>query len=108
MNALDRAGVRQGVVEPAATRFRGGQGEHGAQPFSAGEETVSHRFVNCGRPRAGPRQKPIQRAINGGGAFVEITSEVHPAEEWKGAGKRGRGKSRRTSNRTTLPLHAAG
>jgi hypothetical protein len=59
VEALDGAGQRQGVFEPAAAGFRRRKAESRPDAFAAGEDGIPHGPVNGRRFGAGGRQKAV-------------------------------------------------
>src|SRR5207248_1545927 len=73
------------MIDLATARFRRGQTENRAQPFAAGEQAISHRLVNGGRPGVFLWQKPVKRAVDRFLPGSDIRFEVHAGPDCSGA-----------------------
>jgi len=77
MDAFDRAGEGEGVIDGAATCFRRGQTKNRSQSLTSGKKTVSHRLVERGGFRTCFRQVAVQRAVDLFLTGPKISFEVH-------------------------------
>lgn len=76
MDAFDGAGGGQRVGNVSVAGLGSGKDEGGAHSFAAGEERVTHRSMNRGGLGGRLRQEAVERAVDGGGARVEVAREV--------------------------------
>ncbi len=83
VDAFERAGERQRLVDLAAACFGRGETQNRSQSFSAGEKTVAHRLVNGRRSRVLFRQIAVECAIDLFLPRLEIRLQVHSLGVWK-------------------------
>ena len=76
VDALDRAGQRQGVVDGSAAGFRRRQTKGRAHAFAPGEQRVTHRPMDRRRSRRPFRQEAVEGAVDHDGPVREIGLEI--------------------------------
>jgi len=64
MQHFDRSADPQGIGRIDIEQRRGVQDQKGAQPFSGGENGISHRFMNAAMETMGLGQNPFQQSVN--------------------------------------------
>src|ERR1041385_1670892 len=77
MDAFHGAGEGKRIVDLATARLCRGETKDRTQPFAAGEQTVSHRFVNRRRLRVLLWKKPAERAVDLLLPRSDVRLEIH-------------------------------
>jgi hypothetical protein len=77
VDAFERAGERERIIDAAATSFGRGEAKNRSQSFPTSEKTVTHRLVKCCRFRIRPGQISVQRAVDLSLAAAKICFQIH-------------------------------